>query len=149
MPKVITRPGRYPGFPLRNWWARSFEGTKGCKYIFWPSSAISELKGISIVSDTVVEFLGLTIVQVSQNQAAVISDPNNHIFVVKNTGFVALALEGSYNVLSVVDQTHLPNKIIDHVTKQTLGSTLEVKMRSVIRGVQADYVVCTLWVNIF
>jgi hypothetical protein len=28
-----------------------------------------------IVSDTVIDFMGLTIVQVSQNQAAVISDP--------------------------------------------------------------------------
>jgi hypothetical protein len=30
-PKILTRPGRYPPFPLRNWWARSWCGTKGRK----------------------------------------------------------------------------------------------------------------------
>ncbi|KAF8516339.1 band 7 domain-containing protein [Hysterangium stoloniferum] len=122
LPKLITRPGRYPGFPFRNWWARQWHGTKG-------------------LSDTVVEFLGLTILQVSQNQAAVISDPQNHIFVVKNAGFVALALEGSYTVLAVVDQTHLPNKVKDPVTKQILGATHEVKMKSTISGTHTEYVV--------
>ena len=29
LPKILTKPGRYPGFPLRNWWARTFVGTKG------------------------------------------------------------------------------------------------------------------------
>ena len=29
LPKVLTRPGRYPGFPLRNWWAREWCGAKG------------------------------------------------------------------------------------------------------------------------
>lgn len=73
------------------------------------------------VSDTVIEFMGLTVVQVSQNQAAVISDPQNHVFVVKNGGFVAYAIEGAYKVLSVVDQTHLPKTIKDKVTNITLG----------------------------
>ena len=54
-----------------------------------------------------IEFQGLTVVQVSQNQAAVVSDPQNHVFVIKNSGFVAYAIEGTYNVLSIVDQTHL------------------------------------------
>ncbi|KAF8588595.1 hypothetical protein K439DRAFT_1629599 [Ramaria rubella] len=122
MPKALTRPGRYPGFPLRNWWAREWCGTKG-------------------LSDTVVEFLGLTILQVSQNQAAVISDPQNHIFVIKNAGFVALALEGSYDVLAVVDQTHLQTKVKDRVTGQILGATHEVKMKSKIREENTEYVV--------
>ena len=25
LPKILTRPGRYPGFPMRNWWAREWE----------------------------------------------------------------------------------------------------------------------------
>lgn len=29
LPKILTTPGRYPGFPLRNWWAREWHGTKG------------------------------------------------------------------------------------------------------------------------
>lgn len=73
------------------------------------------------MSDTVIEFSGLTVVQVSQNQAAVVSDPQNHVFVIKNSGFVAYAIEGTYNVLSIVDQTHLPTKIQDRITGVVLG----------------------------
>jgi regulator of protease activity HflC (stomatin/prohibitin superfamily) len=110
LPKILTKAGRYPPFPFRNWWAREFVGTND-------------------ISDTVIEFNGLTVVQVSQNQAAVVSDPQNKIFVVKNGGFVALALQGSYDVLNVVDQTHLSKRIIDHTTQAILGYTHEVKMR--------------------
>ena len=97
------------------------------------------------VSDTVIEFQGLTIVQVSQNQAAVVSDPQNHVFVIKNAGFVAYAIEGTYDVLSIVDQTHLPTVIKDKLTGITLGSTHEVKMRSKVGERQEkEYVVATL-----
>jgi hypothetical protein len=124
-PKVLTKSGRYPGFPLRNWWAREWCGTKG-------------------LSDTVIEFNGLTVVQVSQNQAAVVSDPQNHIFVIKNSGFVAYAVEGTYDVLSIVDQTHLPSVVKDRITGVVLGSTHEVKMTSRIGGAQEkDYIVAT------
>ncbi|KAI0294021.1 hypothetical protein B0F90DRAFT_1913351 [Multifurca ochricompacta] len=125
MPKLLTKPGRYPGFPLRNWWARSYKGTRG-------------------LSDTVVNFQGLTIVQVTQNQAAVVSDPQNHIFVLKNAGFVAYGGTGSYDVLAIVDQTHLPNPIKDHVTGAVLGHSFEVRMSSATGPVNSstrDYVV--------
>jgi hypothetical protein len=82
------------------------------------------------VSDTVIHFQGLTVVQVSQNQAAVVSDPQNQIFVLKNTGFVAYGVTGSYDVLAIVDQTHLPHAIKDHVTGSVLGRSLEVRMTS-------------------
>ncbi len=82
------------------------------------------------MSDTVIHFQGLTAVQVSQNQAAVVSDPQNQIFVLKNTGFVAYGVTGSYDVLAIVDQTHLPNAIKDHVTGSVLGRSLEVRMAS-------------------
>jgi hypothetical protein len=82
------------------------------------------------VSDTVINFQGLTVVQVAQNQAAVVSDPQNHIFVLKNTGFVAYGVAGSYDVLAIVDQTHLPNAIKDHVTGSVLGRSLDVRMTS-------------------
>ncbi|KAF7440815.1 hypothetical protein PC9H_001163 [Pleurotus ostreatus] len=124
-PKILTRPGRYPGFPLRNWWARSWAGVKG-------------------LSDTVIEFQGLTVVQVSQNQAAVISDPQNHIFVIRNGGFVAMAIEGTYDVLSIVDQTHLPGVVKDRLTGVTLGWTHEVKMKSRVGAAEErEYVVAT------
>ncbi|KAL6302729.1 band 7 domain-containing protein [Sparassis latifolia] len=129
LPKILTRPGRYPGPPLRNWWAREWCGTKG-------------------LSDTVIEFEGLTVVQVSQNQAAVVSDPQNQIFVIKNSGFVAYAVEGSYNVLSIVDQTHLPSEIRDETTGITLGWSHEVTMKSQTNnGKERDYVVA-LFLNI-
>ncbi|KAF9264903.1 hypothetical protein L218DRAFT_212872 [Marasmius fiardii PR-910] len=128
-PKILTKPGRYPGFPLRNWWARKWCGAKG-------------------VSDTVIEFLGLTVVQVSQNQAAVISDPQNQIFVIRNAGFVAFAVEGTYDVLSIVDQTHLPTPVKDRVTGSILGSTHEVRMKSKVNAKEErDYVVA-LFLNI-
>ncbi|KAJ7135020.1 hypothetical protein C8R43DRAFT_1021950 [Mycena crocata] len=128
-PKLVLQPGRYPPFPLRNWWARTWEGTRG-------------------ISDTVIEFQGLTVVQVSQNQAAVVSDPANQIFVVKNSGFVAFAVEGSYDVLSVVDQTHLPGIVKDPLTGVILGYTSEVKMKSKVgHGTEKEYVVA-LFLNI-
>lgn len=81
----------------------------------------------------------------SQNQAAVISDPQNKIFVVKNGGFVALSVEGSYDVLAVVDQTHLPHAIKDRVTGATLGWSHEVKMKSRTgSGKEQDYIVALL-----
>lgn len=106
---------------------------------------LNQLIPYQLVSDTVIEFQGLTIVQVSQNQAAVVSDPQNHVFVIKNAGFVAYAIEGTYDVLSIVDQTHLPTIIKDKLTGITLGSTHEVKMKSKVGGrVEKEYVVATL-----
>ena len=32
MPKLLTKPGRYPAFPFRNWWARTYKGTRGRKW---------------------------------------------------------------------------------------------------------------------
>ncbi|KAG9318383.1 hypothetical protein JVU11DRAFT_474 [Chiua virens] len=123
LPKILTRPGRYPGFPLRNWWAREWCGTQG-------------------LSDTAIEFKGLTVVQVSQNQV------RNRILVVKNSGFVAYAVEGTYDVLAIVDQTHLHSAIKDSVTGATLGWTHEVKMRSRVgTGKDQEYVVA-LFLNI-
>ncbi|KZO95180.1 band 7 domain-containing protein [Calocera viscosa TUFC12733] len=127
-PELLVRPGKYAGFPFRNWWARKFEGRQG-------------------VSDAVVQFQGLTAVQVSQNQAAVVSDPQNQIFVIRSGGFVALALQGSYDVLAVVDQTHLQTAIKDSMTGQVLGHVQEVRMTSALgrgaKGTKQDYVVAT------
>lgn len=121
LPKILTKAGLYPRFPFGWWWARKFKGSRG-------------------ISDTVIDFLGLTIVQVSQNQAAVVCDPQNKVFIVRNGGFVAFAVEGSYTVLEVVDQIHLPTTVRDPVTKAILGHTHEVKMKSVVGGGSHDYV---------
>lgn len=100
----------------------------------------------SAVSDTVIDFQGLTVVQVSQNQAAVVSDPQNHIFILKNAGFVAYGITGSYNVLAIVDQTHLPHAIKDHVTGSILGHSYEVRMTSTspVTNAAESYVVALL-----
>ena len=101
------------------------------------------------MSDTVITFQGLTVVQVSQNQAAVISDPQNHIFVLRNAGFVAYGVTGTYDVLAIVDQTHLPNKIKDHITGVILGRSLEVRMSANVGPVESatkDFVGALLYV---
>lgn len=81
----------------------------------------------------------------SQNQAAVVSDPQNQVFVIKNSGFVAFAIEGTYDVLSIVDQTHLPGVVKDRLTGVTLGWTHEVKMKSKVgHQEEKEYVVALL-----
>lgn len=63
---------------------------------------------------------------------------------VTNSGFVAYAMEGTYDVLSIVDQTHLPTIVKDKLTGVTLGWTHEVKMHSRVssRDIK-EYVVAT------
>jgi hypothetical protein len=85
---------------------------------------------VRAVTETHFEKHGLVIVQVSQNQAAVCLDPQNQVFVVKNGGFVALAVQGSYKVLDVVDQTHLARSLTDKHTKTTLATTQDVLMNT-------------------
>jgi hypothetical protein len=41
---------------------------------------------------------------------------------------VAYGVTGSYDLLAIVDQTHLPYAIKDHVTGSVLGRGLEVRM---------------------
>jgi hypothetical protein len=61
--------------------------------------------------------------------------------------FVAFAVEGSYDVLSIVDQTHLPGIVVDKLTGVVLGWTHEVKMKSRVgHGQEKDYVVALLFV---
>ncbi|KAH0830485.1 hypothetical protein J3R83DRAFT_1935 [Lanmaoa asiatica] len=150
LPKILTRPGRYPGFPLRNWWAREWSGTQGRKYRLTDLIIGFDYSPL-LVSDTAIEFKGLTVVQVSQNQVSLGPSRNstlNRIFVIKNSGFVSYAVEGTYNVLAIVDQTHLQTVVKDHVTDATLGWTHEVKMRSRIgTGRDQEYVVA-LFLNI-
>ncbi|KAH9002506.1 hypothetical protein EDB83DRAFT_2324474 [Lactarius deliciosus] len=69
------------------------------------------------VSDTVVNLQGLTVEQ-------------NHVFVVKNSGFVTYGVTSSYDVLPIVDQTHFPHAIKDCVTGAILGRSFEVRMTS-------------------
>ena len=63
---------------------------------------------------------------------------------VKNAGFVAYGIAGSYDCLAIVDQTHLPNAIKDRVTKVVLGHTHEVRMHTA--NAKQEFVVATLFV---
>lgn len=49
---------------------------------------------------------------------------------IKNGGFAALSLVGSYSILAVIDQTHLSTVVRDKVTNAILGWTQEVRMNS-------------------
>ncbi|KAG5219941.1 band domain-containing protein [Salix suchowensis] len=55
-----------------------------------------------------------------------------------------MAIEGTYDVLSIVDQTHLPGVVKDRLTGVTLGWTHEVKMKSRVGAAEErEYVVAT------
>ncbi|EUC57798.1 band 7 domain protein [Rhizoctonia solani AG-3 Rhs1AP] len=99
------------------------------------------LEGTRGVSDTTLFFQGLTVVQVSLNQVAVVSDPQNRIFTIRGGGFAAFAVQGTYDVLAVVDQTHLTKHVQDNVTGATLGWMQEITMPSRIEGSTSNYVV--------
>jgi hypothetical protein len=98
------------------------------------------------VSDTTTEFLSLTIVQPCQNQVVILSDPDHKIISAKfNEGFVALPPNGSYNVIAVVDQTHLQHAIRDKISGMALGWTHEVKMKRLeSSGKEQEHVVALL-----
>ncbi|KAL8279263.1 hypothetical protein RQP46_008300 [Phenoliferia psychrophenolica] len=124
LPKVIIKPGRYPSGLLSNWFARKWDR-------------------VVPLSESLISSHGLIVVQVSQNQCAVISDPSQKVFIVKNEGFVAFSIAGSFRVLGVVDQINLKTEIIDPLaglgTSRILGHTQSVHMSSAGR----DFVVAT------
>ncbi|TXT15518.1 hypothetical protein VHUM_00021 [Vanrija humicola] len=122
-PKLILEPGRYPGLPLSNWIGCTWHGTYDIATNFPPLKN----EGSLMVPDPYLAKLGLTVVQVSQNQAAVCVDPQMRVFVVSDGGFVAMATSGAYRVLGLVDQTHLRDEVKDHYSGQVLGHTQVVK----------------------
>ncbi|KAK0524542.1 hypothetical protein OC835_005885 [Tilletia horrida] len=100
LPKIILEPGQYVNFSLNCRWASKFVELSAKQ---WTHQ-------------------GLTVVQVGQNEAAVMSDPNNRTFVLKNGGLVSFAAAGNYRVLEIVDQAHLNvEPVMDKHTKTVLG----------------------------
>ena len=71
-PRVLLQPGNYPGFPLGNWIGCTYFGTFDLSTNFPPMS-YSAAHGL-MKPDANLAKLGLSIVQVSQNQAAVCLD---------------------------------------------------------------------------
>ena len=74
----------------------------------------------------------------------VISNPQNKICVFKDAGFVAFSLTGNYNILSIVDQTHLDTVVEDNITNAVLGWTQEVKMTRHIGTDERDFIAALL-----
>ncbi|GAA5863575.1 hypothetical protein JCM8547_007289 [Rhodosporidiobolus lusitaniae] len=114
-PRIILKPGRYPGLPFGNSIART-----------WHTDPLVYL------SNPVISFGGFSSLQVSGNQAAVVANPANQVFLVKNGGFCALSLNGEYRTLAVVDQVNLKQKVVDPLAAnnetRTLGNYEEVFM---------------------
>ncbi|KAI8609629.1 hypothetical protein BC830DRAFT_1070712, partial [Chytriomyces sp. MP71] len=54
-----------------------------------------------------IDVLGLTTVLVGQSEAAVVLDPANRIFVIRNSGFAAYGAEGRFKVIEIVDTLNL------------------------------------------
>ncbi|GAA6039160.1 hypothetical protein JCM8097_000441 [Rhodosporidiobolus ruineniae] len=105
-PRIIIEPARYPGFWLANWIARSWAKEDPVRFL----------------SSSVLAFNGFFTVNARTNQAIVVASPSNDAFVVTNGGFVALALNGHYRVLGVVDQVNLKHTMQDpHAQNRVLG----------------------------
>ncbi|GMK59045.1 hypothetical protein CspeluHIS016_0700600 [Cutaneotrichosporon spelunceum] len=124
-PKLLLEAGRYPGLPLANWVGCDWRGTYDLATNFPP---LKDGGSGVLIPDENIQRLGLTIVQVAQNQAAVCLDPQMRVFVISDRGFVAMATTGAYKVLGLVDQTHLTEPVKDNYSKQVLGYTQAVRL---------------------
>ncbi|KAJ3126065.1 hypothetical protein HK100_010461 [Physocladia obscura] len=72
----------------------------------WNSSVRHAFEGkYSITSP--IDSLGLTTVLVGQSEAAVVMDPANRIFVIRNSGFAAYGSQGRFKVIDIVDTLNL------------------------------------------
>ncbi|KAJ3066010.1 hypothetical protein HDU98_010665 [Podochytrium sp. JEL0797] len=54
-----------------------------------------------------IDVLGLTTCLVGQSEAAVVLDPANRIFVIRNSGFAAYGAQGRFKVIDIVDTLNL------------------------------------------
>lgn len=127
-PKLLYKPGKYPGFPWRKWVGRTFVGSRALSETVIEVIFLSSRSKATFSHFPTPKFQGLIVVRVFHNQAAVIRDPQNEVFVIKNGGFVAMSIGGSYSILSIIDQTHLSTVVRDKVTNAILGWIEEVKM---------------------
>ncbi|KAJ3207050.1 hypothetical protein HDU83_003584 [Entophlyctis luteolus] len=94
-PVIVVEAGNYWNFSLRHSW-------------FGRSSMTSPL-------DT----LGLTTVLVGQSEAAVVMDPANRIFVIRNSGFAAYGAQGTFKVIEIVDTLNLGDEHAHYETRPT------------------------------
>lgn len=106
-PQLLLEPGNYPGLPWSNWIGCSWKGLYSLSDNFPPLEQSDRL----LRPNEKLSKLGLAIVQVSQNQAAVCMDPQNRVFVVADGGFVAVAQTGAYRTLGLVDMVRAMQSI--------------------------------------
>ncbi|KAJ3031336.1 UNVERIFIED_CONTAM: hypothetical protein HDU68_005078, partial [Siphonaria sp. JEL0065] len=82
-PVIAIEAGNYWNFSLRHSWEGKFAITAP------------------------IDVLGLTTVLVGQSEAAVVMDPANRIFVIRNSGFAAYGSQGRFKVIDIVDTLNL------------------------------------------
>ncbi|KAI9364373.1 hypothetical protein DFJ73DRAFT_809060 [Zopfochytrium polystomum] len=85
-PVIALRNGNYWNFSFRHSWKGRFDLT------------------------TPIDCLGLTTVLVGQSEAAVVLDPSNRVFIVRNSGFAAYGAQGRFRVVAIVDTLNLGNE---------------------------------------
>ncbi|KAI9358922.1 hypothetical protein DFJ73DRAFT_757813 [Zopfochytrium polystomum] len=85
-PVIATRNGNYWNFSFRHAWKGTYELTMP------------------------IDCLGLTTVMVGQSEAAVVLDPSNRVFIVRNSGFAAFGAQGRFRVVAIVDTLNLGNE---------------------------------------
>ncbi|KAI8614760.1 hypothetical protein BC830DRAFT_1045882, partial [Chytriomyces sp. MP71] len=108
-PVVAVEPGNYWNFSLRHSWTGKFSLTAP------------------------LDLLGLTTVLVGQSEAAVVMNPSNKIFIVRNSGFAAYGAQGRFRVIDIVDTLNLGDAHA-HYESQLSGSS----QRKVVLGWKRD-----------
>ncbi|KAJ3286717.1 hypothetical protein HDU79_006281 [Rhizoclosmatium sp. JEL0117] len=108
-PVIAFEPGNYWNFSLRHSWEGKFSITAP------------------------IDVLGLTTCLVGQSEAAVVMDPANRIFVIRNSGFAAYGSQGRFKVIDIVDTLNLGDDHAHYEQRPTgrgpvLGWKREVKI---------------------
>ncbi|KAJ3027846.1 UNVERIFIED_CONTAM: hypothetical protein HDU68_002991 [Siphonaria sp. JEL0065] len=94
-PVIAISAGNYWNFSLRHAWHGKYSIT------------------------TPLDVLGLTTVLVGQSEAAVVMDPSNRIFVIRNSGFAAYGSQGRFKVIDIVDTLNLGDEHAHYETRPT------------------------------
>ncbi|KAI9346580.1 hypothetical protein BDR26DRAFT_817878 [Obelidium mucronatum] len=94
-PVIAIEAGNYWNFSLRHSWEGKFSITAP------------------------IDVLGLTTCLVGQSEAAVVMDPANRIFVIRNSGFAAYGSQGRFKVIDIVDTLNLGDEHAHYEVRPT------------------------------
>ncbi|KAI9348961.1 hypothetical protein DFJ73DRAFT_934580 [Zopfochytrium polystomum] len=113
-PVIATRNGNYWNFSFRHTWKGTYELT------------------------TPIDCLGLTTVMVGQSEAAVVLDPSNRVFIVRNSGFAAFGAQGRFRVVAIVDTLNLGDKHAHYEDKDRKSGRILGWKRDVTITIKSD-----------